>query len=201
MSNPDKKGVVRHALLMALALLTSLSVKAKVPDNWNVDGENGVIYVRGALVEGACDLDVHSIYQEIDLGTTTSAKLLKPGDQGVPVAVTIRLNHCIRIQGSVFDPETNHFATSPHQPVVAVKFTSVADSDNPDLVRVNGITGMGLRILNSQHDYVYLEREDTPQFLNEGRDELAYYIIPERTAAPLTPGNYHAVINFSLSYD
>lgn len=48
--------------------LWALMPEACAADNWNVDGANGVLHVRGALTESACRLEMTSAYQDVWLG-------------------------------------------------------------------------------------------------------------------------------------
>ncbi len=50
-------------LLMAINFAHA---QTNLPGQWNGDGVSGKIQVRGVLTEGACRLDLHSSYQEIE---------------------------------------------------------------------------------------------------------------------------------------
>lgn len=48
---------------------------------------------------------------------------------------------------------------------------------------------------------VRLGSRGAPQYLTPGNSVLTYYVVPERTPAPLVAGAWHAVVNFGLNYD
>ncbi|HGL5969497.1 TPA: fimbrial protein [Klebsiella aerogenes] len=170
-------------------------------DNWNVEGEHGELHVFGSLTEGACSLDMTSARQDVNLGNMTAASLGMPGDQGTPVAVTLKLRDCFRTRGESTDHRTGGLVWDSLQPVVTASFVAPADMYNPQLVAVRGAQGFGLRITDRQGRDVRLGDRGAPQFVTPGQDELVYRIIPERTAAPVTPGAWQSVVNFRLNYD
>lgn len=58
-----------YAAMGGLALMLPLLLpKAVAADNWQVEGANGVLQVRGALTESACRLEMTSARQDIWLG-------------------------------------------------------------------------------------------------------------------------------------
>ena len=188
----------RSVLLVILALLpvTAMSV-----DHWEVEGEHGELYVHGALTEGVCYLDMRSRWQEVELGSASTAKLQRPGDRGTPVTFTLRLRDCTRKGGSLLDKRSGKLTWDAIQPVVAVRFMAPADPDNPDLVKVSGVDGLGLRITDDQGRDIQLGEQGRAYFVAPAQDELVYQVSPERTLASLTTGPYRAVVNFSLEYD
>lgn len=190
-----------RAGMTLLALSLPLSGMAAAPDNWNVEGEHGELRVHGELSEGACRLDMSSALQEISLGETPVSALSKTGDRGDAVPLTLRLRDCIRRSGSQQDVRTGQYYWDAIQPVVTVRFNAVADSEVPQLVKASGVSGMGLRIIDAQGKDIRLGTRGRPQWLVPGDNELVYTVRPERTPAPLTAGQYRAVVNFSLDYD
>ncbi|TNV22519.1 type 1 fimbrial protein [Buttiauxella sp. B2] len=174
---------------------------SKPPDNWVVEGAHGEVRIHGLFTEGACRLDATSAYQDIDLGTSSRVVLEHEGDQGIPVPVLLKLRDCIRMQGNGSDMRTGRHTWDPIQPVVTVSFLAPADPDSPELVKVSGVTGLGLRIMDAQHRDIRLGARGIPQFITPGSDELVYYVTLERTLAPLTTGIYRAVVHFMLDYD
>ncbi|EMH4079068.1 hypothetical protein RGI92_002338 [Serratia marcescens] len=77
----------------------------------------------------------------------------------------------------------------------------LADVDNPQLVKAQGVSGLGLRFLDAGGEDVRLGSRGKPLWLTPGSDTLTYQVAPERTAAPLMAGSYRAVVDSSLSYD
>jgi len=77
----------------------------------------------------------------------------------------------------------------------------VSAPDTPELIKVEGASGVGLRLLDAQGNDVRLGRTAPAWFVSPGDNQLTYYIRPERTAAPLRPGAFRASLNVNLSYD
>ncbi|CAI1543109.1 TPA: fimbrial protein [Serratia fonticola] len=179
----------------------SLLPSAWAVDNWSVDGANGVLHVHGALTESACRLDMTSAWQEVDLGEVSTGRLRKMGDHGTPVAVRLKLQDCLPGPSRSLDTHTGNRLWSADQPAVTVSFSAPADADNPQLVKVQGAGGLGLRLTDVRGRDVRLGSRGAPLLLTPGQNELTYHITPERTRAPLQAGAYWAQMNFGLSYD
>ncbi|HGM5492528.1 TPA: fimbrial protein [Serratia fonticola] len=193
------KIVVRLASL--LLVLSMSSAFAERVDNWNVDGAHGVLQVHGALTESACRLDMATARQTVDLGETGTGRLLNVGDQGTPVAVTLRLYDCLRSGARNRDWRTGNLTWDPVQPAVSVGFIAPADVNSPSLIGVRGASGLALRLTDAAHRDVRLGSRGTPLLLLPGQNELTYYVVPERTGTSLIAGRYQAYIDFWLNYD
>lgn len=198
----------RQSMMTLLPAIAALGISAMlahpaiaVHDNWNVEGEHGELHVFGSLTEGACSLDMTSARQDVNMGNFTTASLGMPGDQGMPVSVTLKLRDCFRTRGESADHRIGSLVWDTMQPVVTATFVAPADVDNPQLVAVRGAQGFGLRITDRQGRDVRLGDRGAPQWVMPGQDELVYRIIPERTAAPLGAGAWRSVVNFRLNYD
>lgn len=192
------------AALMVPIVVSSVMVlmpEARAVDNWNVDGANGVLHVRGALSESACRLDMASAYQDVWLGDTGTARLAQSGAQGAPVTVQLRLRDCLRSPANSRDQRSGNLLWNPHQPAVSVSFVAPADADNPQLIGVRGASGIGLRMLDAQGRDIRLGSRGAPLMLAAGQDSLTYSLMPERTRAPLRAGAYSAHIDFRFNYD
>lgn len=198
-----------YAALVGLALMAPLSLAmllwllptAQAVDNWDVGGASGVLEIRGALTESACRLDMDSVRQEVWLGESATGSLARPGDRGVPVSFALRLRDCLRGPSVSRDERTGARYAAADQPAVRVSFLAPADTDNPRLVRAQGVSGMGLRLLDGQGRDMRLGSRGEPLWLAPGDNALIYRVAAERTAAPLTAGAYRALMTFNLSYD
>lgn len=191
------------ALMVPLVLSTvwALLPSAQAADNWNIDGANGVLHVRGALTESACRLEMPSAWQDIWLGETGTAKLARFGDRGTPVAVQLHLRDCLRSPAKNRDLRSGNVLWSTAQPAVSVSFVAPADADNPQLVKVRGASGVALRLTDALGRDVRLGERGAPLLLTPGQSVLNYRVMPERTRAPLQAGAYSAHVDFRLSYD
>ncbi|MCC4106633.1 fimbrial protein [Serratia ureilytica] len=180
--------------MLALAFLLSLDIQAE-------QGNHGVLFVHGALTEGACRLEMASAYQDIWLGETTTGSLATPGSRAQPVAFQLRLRDCMRLGAATRDPRLGYRLWDAYQPAVTVSFTAPADADNPQLAQVQGASGLGLRLLDADNRDVRLGSRSRPQLLALGDNGLRFSVVAERTRAPLLAGAYRAAIDFRMNYD
>ncbi|MGG4661831.1 fimbrial protein [Providencia vermicola] len=216
MGNPKRHtGVIRALWLPGILgmMVCGLSVAhAELPshpvaknwnsvNNWDVDGAHGVLYVHGALTESACRLEMSSAYQDIDLHEIGTGRLRTMGAAGTPVSFELRLADCLDTGVGLRDVRTGAQMTTIGQPAVRVSFRGVRDTDTPQWVKANGVTGIGLRLLDARGEDVRLGDRGQPLQLTPGENTLHYTVTPMRTAAPLNAGAYHAVVDFYLSYE
>ncbi|EUM08938.1 fimbrial protein [Enterobacter sp. E12] len=192
------------ALMVPLTLGTMLwllpDAQAKV-DNWDVEGTNGTLYVHGALTESACRLEMESARQDIALGDIGTGRLQSIGARGEPVRFELRLADCLRSPGGHRDSRTGNLTWADMQPAVTVSFRANRDADNPQLVKAQGVSGLGLRLEDGRGEDVRLGSSGKALLLTPGQNTLSYTVTPERTPASLVAGSYRAVVNFHLSYD
>lgn len=186
---------------LSLATLLWLLPAAQAVDNWDVEGANGVLLVQGALTESACRLEMDSARQDIRLGDVATGRLAQPGDRGIPVAFELRLRDCLRSPAASRDERSGTLSWAPDQPAVRVAFRAPADADSPQLLKAQGVSGLGLRVLDGRGNDVRLGSRGEPLWLTPGSNVLNYSVAAERTAAPLRAGAYWAVVDFSLSYE
>ncbi|MFO5730268.1 type 1 fimbrial protein, partial [Klebsiella pneumoniae] len=66
------------------------------------------------------------------------------------MAFQLLFEDCRRTAGRIASERTGNLTWSAYQPVLSVAFIAPADADDPRLVKVQGITGMGLRLTDSQ---------------------------------------------------
>lgn len=200
----------RYGLALAgLALMAPLSVAvtlwlmpvSQAADNWQLEGSNGVLHISGALAESACRLEMASARQDIWLGEVATGRLEQAGARGAPVAFELRLRDCLRSRSASRDERTGALSWAPDQPAVRVSFSARADRDNPQLIKAQGVSGMGLRMLDEHGRNVRLGSRGESLWLTPGSNVLAYRVMAERTAQPLVAGSYQAMVDFHLSYD
>lgn len=162
--------------------------------------DTGELYVYGDLQENTCRMTMDSVWQEVNLGSTPRADVNMVGKSARPVTVTIYLHDC---------PELAHWSTnitpltetaSSMQPPYKARFVAVSDNENPALIKVNGASGIGLRLKDSRGKTIKFSRLSDAMLLNPGQDQITFTLTPERTSAPFKAGPYHALINFSMLY-
>lgn len=162
---------------------------------------SGVLYISGGLREGVCKLEMDSEWQQVVIGSISSAVLSKPGDRAEPVDFHIRFRDCARGKGSQRYDDLGTLSWSEYQPVISLTFLAPADVDTPDLFAVRGTSGIGLRITDNDSYSLKPGRRSQPVFLTPGSDEMTFKVAVERTAAPLIEGLYTATVDFRVSYD
>ncbi len=188
-----------HKMNVLGGLLLAVMGGAHAEDE--VEGLNGMLNIIGAMHETPCSLEMASLHQTIDLGSVSTSQLQRPGDQATPVAFQLRFTDCQRTAGSIRSERTGNLAWSAFQPVLSVLFIAPADADDPRLVKVQGITGMGLRLTDAEGRDVQLGSRGEPLFLALGSSTRTWNVQPTRTSAPLTSGAFRAVVDFRLNYD
>lgn len=184
-----------------ICIILWLLPPAQAAGNWNQEDASGKVTVYGSLVESACRLEAKSAFQAIELGETGTGRLKKIGDRGTPVSFELNLEDCPYSFSAVPDDRTNTRSWAHDQPIVTVRFSAVRDPENPELIKVQGASGVGLRMQDVNGENVRLGSRGKPLYIKPGATSLVYSVIPERTSANLIAGSYYAVMDFHLSYD
>nr|WP_314424085.1 fimbrial protein [uncultured Erwinia sp.] len=193
---------IRIAVAAAiLTLLTPISSPVLAADNWKTEGMNGVIHVHGSLMESSCRLATSSAWQDIEIGNVSTARLQHIGDRGTPVKIELKLEDCASSASRMSDSDTGNVTWSRSQPSVSVSFQAPMDADNPQLIKVSGAGGLGLRLKDMLGRDVRVGGHGTPLQLTPGKNQLIYTIVPERTRATLAAGNWWSLINIGLNYE
>ncbi|QJI33638.1 fimbrial protein [Pseudomonas sp. ADAK13] len=182
-------------------LLLALMASAHALDEEDIEGMVGRLNIRGAMHEMPCSLEMTSVHQTIDLGAISAGQLQRPGDQATAKTFQLRFKDCQRTAGKIASERTGNLTWSAHQPVLSVAFNAPADADDPRLVKVQGITGMGLRLTDVEGRDVQLGSRGEPLFLPLGDSTQTWNVQPTRTSAPLTSGAFRAVVDFRLNYE
>lgn len=179
----------------------SIENEAKAVNSWNTEGASGEIYIKGILSEGACRLDMSSAYQTINLGITSTANLTEVGSVGKPSILNIQLLDCIRGMSKNANTQNGNLLWDSYQPSAAINFIAAMDVNSPELMKVEGTSGLALRLENEEGKIISFNTRGEPLLLKAGLNTLTYRVIPERTLAPLQAGEYSARMYLRLSYD
>lgn len=185
------------AMLVSGLLLTAAAARA---EDEQPLADTGQIYVYGSLQENTCRLEMDSAWQDVDLGSTARADVSLVGKTARPVTVKLYLRDCPELANRSTNITPMTTTASTQQPPYKARFTAVADENNPDLIKVVGASGIGLRLRDSQGETVKLSRTGDSILLNPGQNQVTFTLQPERTAAPFVAGPYHTLINFSMIY-
>ncbi|EOC1324722.1 type 1 fimbrial protein [Cronobacter dublinensis] len=184
-----------------IALGAALGVTAPVMADEPVSADGGALYVHGVMRENTCRLEMDSAWQDVDLGDISRADVSLVGKMAKPVTVTLYLRDCPEIptRSANITPLTH--TRSAQQPGYQARFVAATDTLNPDLIKVTGVSGIGLRLKDSRGQTVKLAQQSDTVLLNPGQDTVNFTLAAERTAAPLVAGPFHAVINFNMIYE
>ncbi|EOW6719773.1 fimbrial protein [Cronobacter dublinensis] len=184
-----------------IALGAALGVTAPVMADEPVSADGGALYVHGVMRENTCRLEMDSAWQDVDLGDISRADVSLVGKMAKPVTVTLYLRDCPEIptRSANITPLTH--TRSAQQPGYQARFVAATDTLNPDLIKVTGVSGIGLRLKDSRGQTVKMAQQSDTVLLNPGQDTVNFTLAAERTAAPLVAGPFHAVINFDMIYE
>lgn len=185
--------------LVGLSLLLVLCGAAVADDESKVN--TGALYVHGVLQDNTCRMDMDSAWQEVDLGASSRGDFNLVGKATRPVTVKIYLHDCPEMVSWSTNITPMTTTASSLQPSYKARFTGVADTFNPELIKVTGASGIGLRLRDSQGKSVIPGRTGNALLLTPGQNQLTFTLAAERNGAVFTPGSYHSVINFSMIYE
>lgn len=207
MTNLQRKKHARYGLL-ATVLSSTVSFSSvadnnnnvyRPVDNWDVDGQHGVVYVKGSLTESPCRLAMTSSYQTVEMGNLDTGTLQHNG-KGTPIPFQIELEDCLETATQLDNIQTGMTAWSSTQPAVKIRFVAPTVSNNVDFVRVTGVQGLGLAVTTAGGELLPMGQASEPQLLPSGQSQLTYYVTPVRTGQ-LVPGAYSALIAFEMLYE
>ena len=193
---------MKRTLLFSTVIFSLTPALASGVNSWEVDALHGQIKVMGEMTEAPCSLDVAtSARQEISLGVIPSYLLRKPGDRATPIPFQLQFRNCIRTKSKVTDVRTDSPTWDAMQPAVTVSFVAVADKHFPQMLSVNGVSGVALEVTDQQGADIRLGSRGRPQLLESPKGSLFYLVTPVRTPEKLTEGNFSAVMDFKVDYD
>ncbi|ALB56271.1 type 1 fimbrial protein [Cronobacter universalis] len=188
----------RMTQLIATGIVFSLMMPAFADEP--ILADSGELYVHGVLRENTCRLEMDSAWQDIDLGDTTRADVNLVGKMTKPITVTLYLRDCPEIPTRSANITALTHTRSTQQPAYQARFVAVTDTMRPELIKVTGASGIGLRLKDSHGKTVKIDQPGDTVLLNPGQDSVSYTLQVERTNTPLIPGPYHALIQFSMMY-
>lgn len=200
--NKERGRAIRFAMMVAtFVVLTNYHSPGLAADNWEVEGAHGVLHVHGSLNESACRMAMTSAWQDVPVEKIETSQLRRIGERGKPAEFELRLEDCAAASSRSRDSYTGNVTWSDGQPTVSISFHAPLDMDNPQLIKVSGANGFGLRLTDRFGRDVRIGDFATPLPLEPGQNQLIYTITPERTRAGLIPGNWWSQIDIGLSYE
>ncbi|MGO2334123.1 fimbrial protein [Providencia sp.] len=193
---------MKRTLLFSAIIFSLAPVLASGISSWEVDALHGQLTVYGEMTEAPCGLNVAtSARQVVSLGEIPSYLLRKPGDRAKSIPFRLEFLNCIRTQSKVTDFRTDSPTWDAMQPIVTVSFVAVGDKHFPEMLTVNGVSGVALEITDEQREDIRLGSRGRPQLLDSPNGSLTYFVTPVRTPEKLTEGSFSAVMDFKVDYD
>ncbi|MEG7499614.1 fimbrial protein [Providencia stuartii] len=185
MTDQQRKCRFRHGLLAAVlsgivsapSLADNNDNLYRPVDNWNVDGQHGVVYVKGSLTESPCRLAMTSSYQTVEMGNLDTGTLQHNG-KGTPIVFQIELEDCLETATRLENVQSGMTAWSSTQPAVKIRFVAPTVPMYSDFVRVNGAQGLGLAVTTAGGALLPMGQASEPQLLPSGQSRLTYYVTP-----------------------
>jgi type 1 fimbria pilin len=160
-------------------------------DSKTLPRQQGELYISGEFREGPCFLDMRSKFQDVELDNSAIANLRNIGDTGQPRKLILHLWGCKTLRLK------NKYGVS----AINVHFMAPADADEPTLFRLNGASGIGLRVIDDAGHQILPGKERQLLFHSSSDNNLELTVLPVRTKAPLSTGYFDATINFGLNYE
>jgi type 1 fimbria pilin len=178
------KTTVAHCAVL-FALFATGTIDASLPSalNDSLWSESNSV---GSLMESSCYLEMNSAWQSVNLNASGVSRVLYATEQGAPVPFGITLRDCFR---------------NSRQPYASLSLVAPLDHDSPQLVKVNGASGLGLRVRDANGALVNMHNSATPLNFMSGQNSLNFTVTPERTNAALGYGLYNAQMDFRLNYE
>ncbi|MEA5206347.1 fimbrial protein [Enterobacter mori] len=189
-----------HSVITLVLAVCSLPALASGDNGTRLTATSGQLYVSGTMHEAACQVDLVSRSQLIDLPNLNTAMLSLPGDRAEGVAFSLKLKDCIRGASPVANNQNLTMAWNASQPLIKLTFDGPADTDSPELFQVAGAKGIGLRLQDEIGDTLRPGVASAPRFMVQGDNELHFILAAERTVEPLQADMLSATLDFQLDY-
>jgi type 1 fimbria pilin len=163
------------------------------------------IHFVGGLLSTPCALSVDSAFQRVDLGQLSAKSFREVGDRSADVTFTLRFQDCLMgahafedgIDSTRYSGD-NSFVTG--EQVVAFSFAGETDIANPNLLKLNGARGVGIRLSDARGTQIPLNRVMRNQYLNAGNNELRFSANLEATQRFVMADAFDAVVNVNVYY-
>ncbi|WP_414499831.1 MULTISPECIES: fimbrial protein [unclassified Zymobacter] len=192
------------ALLIGTAALLPTAVQAahKDLDPFQVQGLHGDVHFGGAIIAAPCRVSFDSLEQTVSMGEQNTSHFHRVGDETAPVSFVIRLQDCLHSH-RVVNPYTMSHDTNTEGSLVRITFIGEgADPRAPELLGGTGLSGVGLRIMDSEGRLIPLGQSSDPLPLHFDNDTVPFKVSLQSYAPQqeIQLGRFHAMTTFRLSY-
>jgi major type 1 subunit fimbrin (pilin) len=150
---------------------------------------DGTITFNGEIITAACTVDTADANQTVDLGTVSSTAFGSAGTTASSAPINIKLTAC--------DPAITK---------VGVRFDGLTDSDNPNLLRVNGgASGVGIALYETDNTLIPINTSSASKALIGGATATELNFIAKYMAtvpaASITAGPANGTAQFTIDYN
>ncbi|EAA6278054.1 type 1 fimbrial protein [Salmonella enterica subsp. enterica serovar Telhashomer] len=147
--------------------------------------DTSTVTITGTVKNRTCSLATDSKSLTVDLMKNPVKQFYKKGATASPVIFKIRLSPC------------GMSVTS-----VKVKFTGIADVNNPELLQVSGVSGIGLQFLSDLMKPIKVNQyPDVSVTLQPDKENLIiFYARLMTTGLPVNAGTFSANASFTMEF-
>jgi len=200
---------VTQGCILTAGLIISATTQAwnpkPVAQPQNNSPETAKIHFIGGLLTTPCALSVDSTYQQVDLGQISVKNFRNAGDRSPGVTFTLRFQDCL-MGAHAYESDIGHsgysdgnqFSTG--EQIVSLTFTGNTVVFNPDLLKLNGAQGVGLRLSDSRGMQIPINKTMHNQYLNPGDNELRFSASLEATQKYVRADAFDAIVNINIHY-
>ncbi|WP_312974575.1 fimbrial protein [Atlantibacter sp.] len=171
-----------------IAIVVAMAAGSLMANAHAKDQGHGTVKFEGSIVDAPCSISEDTNDQTVDLGEVSNVAL-KNGGSSVPTPFYVKLEQC---DTSALTKKT-----------VTTTFTGAASAGNPDLLGITGTAkGASIAITDGSGTVVKLGTATAAQVLADGENTLAFsaYLQGDNTTAPIVPGSFTSIANFTLAY-
>ena len=202
--------VINLRALLFPILLLSHSVDARLTPVhqalYNTDNQHGILHFSGEILVSPCILAAESQEQDIVMGITSARWFRQAGDRTKQVTFVINLQDCLAGSHGYHRDSPGEVAGfgKPARltggQMVSLSFSGESDDLNPELLRVQGVKGLGLRLMDAQGNPLILNQAQRAYLLTPGDNSLTFKVALESTRKYVVAGNYYGMIRLMMEY-
>ena len=200
--------ITRIFILSVLIFSHSLSAELTTAHRnlYHAERQNGVVHFRGAVMASPCILDSASQEQDIAMGDISARQFHQAGDQSKQVTFVVKMKDCLTgayeyhrdLPGEMTGNRNRVYTTG--EQVISLSFSGETDDVNPDLLKVQGVRGLGLRLMDHNGKPLSLNQTHNPYLLPSGDSNLTFIAALESTQKYTGAGSYYGMVRLMLEY-
>ncbi|MBK0002029.1 fimbrial protein [Erwinia sp. S38] len=171
-----------------ISILVLLLNMSAVSQTWSSDMGSGRVKMAGSIIDTACEIDINSIDQTLDMGVVPIGRIIRDG-YSLKKSITINLVKCILNKN---DENLNQWKY----------FTITFDGMNDEgLFNIEGdAKGIALRIIDSDGNVAKPGAPLPSGELKSGKMSLNYSIQLVSNHKALHAGEYNSIVKYKMDY-